>query len=100
MTINEFLDKMEDCPFEYAYHHINGDVKPPFVVWTSQTDNFEADNMVYLPNYNITLELYSRDTLEAEQTFEEFLTKNFLWEKTSMNWLDENKVCLSTYEIS
>jgi hypothetical protein len=88
-------------PFEFS--HFSKPMTPPFMVYTvPSTNNFKADNSVYLNVDEVEIELYTRqNTLSEEKALEKYMSENgIIWDKVSQSWLDDEKIFMTVYEVS
>lgn len=103
MTITEIVDQLIDEGYRCAYDHFTEAVKLPFVIVLDDgTDNIFADNRVYRRRANVVIELYTRQSHQAEfEKFEQALEDIGLnWQCDSRSWIDDEKVMDSRYSIS
>lgn len=103
LTPERLKQLLDEYDVPNAFSHFSTPQTPPFITWTCpQTDNFNADNLVYEVIPSLQIELYSRvDILNEEKALETYLTgKGLLWDKTSETWIDEEKVMMTIYEVS
>jgi len=73
----------------------------PFVCWFEEdTDNYGADNIVYVQRHNIAIELYARNRdLTSEGLIETALeTNSIFWDK-EITFLDDEKCYETIYKI-
>ena len=101
LATKEFDDLLKEYKVQSIFSHFSSPVAPPFIVWTSSTQNFGADNIVFKENNIFGVELYSRtNILEEEASLEAFFdSKGLFWEKESQEWLDEEKVHYTRYSV-
>lgn len=102
MTTEKIIQLLNEYDVPSTFSHFSKQMQPPFIAYTvPNTDNFNADNIVYLNIDEIQIELYTRqNTLLEEKKLEDYMTKNrIIWEKTSQSWIDDEKVMMSIYEV-
>lgn len=103
LTIEKLESLLKKYDLKYAFSHFSTQIAPPFLIYLNQSsDNFVADNKVYQAIDHIRLELYTRcDTTVQEKNLESFLDKNsVLWNKISQEWIDDEKIMMTIYELS
>ena len=102
MTTQEFYKGLKSLGYPVTYSHFaEGNVPdPPFITYYYPgTDNFSADGLVYVPIYEINIELYSRTKdLEAEGKIEEWLTKNGLFYEKLEYYIESEKMIQVIFE--
>ena len=96
------LDKiLKTTGLPFTFHHWEHPPKPPYgVYFDDYTDNFAADNMVYVQISHCNIELYSsqRDT-EDENKIETVLDEaEIYWDKTR-TYIESERLYQTTYEI-
>lgn len=103
MSITEkFKELIEAYPVQTRRSHFNNAVKPPYMVWLGPfKDNTTADDAIYFSSESYDVELYTRiDTEEEERKLEAFFdTNHWIWEKESVDWIEEDKVWMSSYSV-
>ncbi len=93
MHIKELKVRAEKQGFNYAYNHFDKDVKPPYLVGKcEETDNFNADNKVYMLKQNVVLDLIvDKKDLELENKVEEHILFDVNWDKEE-NYIESERV--------
>lgn len=102
LTIEQFQQLMDDYGVKNTFSHFSNEVKPPFIAWLCDENNFIADNRVYITATNFTVDLYTvkSQTLDEERKLEDYFdSHNLIWEKEHQSWIDEEKIMLSSYTI-
>lgn len=103
MTITELENILKNYSVQCEYSHFSNEVKPPFMVYLyDSTDNEHADNNTYYVERSFTLELYTRkqNVVSESEKLEDYLTTNKIrWERSSTNWIDEEKIMQSVYTL-
>lgn len=85
-----------------AYDHFIDEVEPPFMAYREKaTDNFKADNKVYLFFNAFEIELVTtKKDVELENKISNLLTENEIpYEKTDEIWDNNEKIYHIFYEI-
>ncbi|MFQ6793786.1 MAG: hypothetical protein ACLRT4_13590 [Thomasclavelia sp.] len=102
MSTEEIIKLIKNYDVQSSFSHFSKEVTPPFITYLIDgTSNFDADDSVYYQVDNIRLELYTRENIiDEEKKLETYLTSNqILWEKTAEDWIDEEKVMMTVYEL-
>lgn len=91
MTLEDLKTRCESAGFKYAYGRFEEPVKPPHLIATSpNSDNFNADDKVYLKVNSIMLELTTtKKNLELENKIEDEILYDIVWSKEETNIDDE-----------
>lgn len=92
---------LETTGLPVAYHHFVSPPTPPYIVYLfSYSENFGADNKVYVPIDNYQVELYTKAKAPAsEKLIEDVLdANNIFWDKTEA-WIDSEDLYQVMYEI-
>ncbi|MDP3059048.1 MAG: hypothetical protein Q8N36_06285 [bacterium] len=73
----------------------------PYIVYFAEgSDNFAADNVVYLPRTNYQVELYSsRKDTTVEALVEAALTANEIFYEKQETWIASEKLYQVVYEM-
>ncbi len=101
MTLKELGAVLETTGIHFAYHHWESPPSLPYGVFLDPySNNFIADNRVYESISHIQIELYaeSRD-LTAEEAIETTLNNNELPFEKSCEYLSEQRLYETIYEI-
>ena len=99
MTLKELKEKCESSGFKYAYGVFKNPTEPPHLVAiTRQTDNFMADNKVYLAKTPIQLDYtYIDKNIEEQNKIENEILGEIAWNKTDETYLSDEKVWQVSY---
>lgn len=91
MNLEELKTRCENAGFKYAYGRFEEPIKPPHLIVTSpSSNNFNADNKVYLKVNSIMLELTTtKKDLDLENEIEEKILYDIVWSKVETNIDDE-----------
>ena len=103
MTTEKIIKMLKEYSVPCEFGHFSEPIIPPFMVYIMPaTNNFNADNVVYFDINEIQVELYTRqNTLTEEKKLESYMTENkIIWDKVSQNWLDDEKIFMTVYEVS
>lgn len=107
MTLKEIFDLLNNIPGfngKVAYRQFPEGAAPglPFICYlVRNSDNFNADNQVFLKREVVSIELYSvgKDT-ESEEAVETALNNGGVpWEKTE-TFIDSEKCYLVAYDVT
>lgn len=84
-----------------AYHHYDDPPAPPYVVYLfADSNNFGADNKVYVKSNRYLVELYTtKKDLEAEQRVEDVLNAAEIYYDKSEGFIESEKMYQVVYEI-
>lgn len=99
MTLEELKIKCIEAGFNYAYGRFKEAVEPPHLVAVCRnTDNFMADNKVYIKNTPIQLDYTYKDKNEEEQNkIEDHILDDMAWNKTEETYLSDEDVWQVSY---
>ena len=99
MNLEEIYNKLIATGLPVAYSHFDSPQEAPFICYMqSDSNNFDADNGVYLPVIGIRIELYTKKKdLAAEAKIEEALA-GIPWESFE-TYIDAEKLYQIVYEI-
>ena len=93
--LTEFVKRLLEIGYPVAYRSFpEGDVpKAPYIVYyTSDTDNFSADGIVYYRVSNLLIELYcDKKDLVAEQALEKFLNEQGMFYEKDEVYIESEK---------
>lgn len=104
MDYKELLSILKQVGIPVAYDHFpdNKKMKPPFMAYREKSsDNFMADNKVYLFFYGFEIELVTeKKDIELENKISNLLTENDIpYEKPNEVWDNDEKIYHIFYEI-
>lgn len=100
MTLEELKTK---CQYEinipYAYGVFKEEVQPPYLVGIMRaSDNFMADNRVYIKDLPMQLDLvYRNKDRNLEEKIEDILLADVAWNKTDEAYLEDEEVFIVSY---
>lgn len=99
MTLEDLKRRCEEKGFKYAYGSFLKPVNPPHLVAiTTSTDNFIADNRVYLKKTPIQLDYtYTTKDLKEQNKIEDEILKDIPWDKTDETYLPDEKIWQVSY---
>ena len=99
MTLEELKIKCEEQGFKYAYGVFKEEVEPPHLIAiTRDTNNFFADNKVYLKDTPIQLDYtYIEKNIEEQNKIENIILADLAWNKTEETYLPDEDVWQVSY---
>lgn len=99
MTLKELKQRCENAGFKYAYGQFKKATEPPHLVAMSTgTDNFMADNKVYLKDTPIQLDYtYLTKDVKMEDKIEDEILGDMAWNKSDETYLTDQKVWQVSY---
>lgn len=99
MTLEELKTRSEEQGFKYAYGKFKKPVHPPHLVTiTADTDNFMADNGVYLKRLPIKLDYtYINKNIEEQNKLEDIVLAGVAWNKTEETYLSDEEIWQVSY---
>ena len=99
MTLEELKSNCEKAGFKYAYGVFENPVEPPHLLaFSTDTDNFGADNKVYYKKTPIQLDYtYINKNLEEQNKIENIILKDLYWNKSKENYLPNEKIWQVNY---
>lgn len=99
MTLEELKQRAEEQGFKYAYGLFKKPVEPPHLVaYTTDTDNFMADNHVYQKRTPIKMDYTYENKNQAEQNkIEDHILADIGWNKTEELYLSSENVWQVSY---
>ena len=99
MTLEELKQRAETQGFKYAYGLFKQPVEPPHLVaYTTETDNFMADNHVYEVNIPIKMDYTFINKNQQEQDkIEQNILGDIGWNKTEEYYLPSENVWQVSY---
>ena len=104
MTHEEVMQMLDGLRIPYAYDHFaeGESPDPPFICFLfPSSDNFAADDVVYMEFSNLSIELYTDEKdPELENRVEAVLNTNELfWNKTEV-WIESEKLYEVLYRMT
>jgi len=104
MTHEEVMQMLEGLKIPYAYDHFaEGEAPdPPFICFLFPgSENFAADNVVYMEFSNLSIELYTDEkNPELETQVEAVLNSNELFWNKSEVWIESEKLYEVLYQMT
>lgn len=99
MTLEELKTRCDNTGFKYAYGLFKIPVEPPHLVAICRdTDNFMADNKVYLKNTPVQLDYtYVDKDIEMQNKIENEILGDIAWNKTEEAYLSDEEVWQVSY---
>lgn len=99
MTLADLRTRCIEQGFKYAYGVFKNPTEPPHLVArTRDTDNFMADNVVYVKDAPIQLDYtYENKDITEQNKIEDIILSDIAWEKTEEVYLEEEKVWQVSY---
>lgn len=99
MTLEELKIICEKKGFKYAYGQFKRPTKPPHIVTIiTETNNFMADNKVYIKKTQIKLDYtYIDKDLNEQNKIEDEILNEIAWNKTDETYLQDEKVWQVSY---
>lgn len=99
MTLADLKTRCVAQGFKYAYGVFKNPTEPPhLVVRTRDTDNFMADNVVYVKDTPIQLDYtYENKDISEQNKIEDIILADIAWEKTEEVYLQDEKVWQVSY---
>lgn len=99
MTLEELKQRCVDAGLQYAYGAFKKSTEPPHLVAiTTGTDNFMADNKVYLKKTPIQLDYtYLVKDLTMQNKIEDIILGDIPWNKTEETYLSDEDVWQVSY---
>lgn len=99
MTLEELKTRCEAQGFQYAYGVFKNPTEPPHLIAiTRDTDNFMADNKVYLKKTPIQLDYTYLDKDVTEQNkIEDIILADIPWNKTEETYLSDEDIWQISY---
>lgn len=99
MTLQELKTRCETEGFKYAYGLFKKPTEPPHLVAICQsTDNFMADNGVYLKDIPIQLDYtFKEKNIEEQNKIEDIILADVAWNKTDETYLSSEEVWQVSY---
>lgn len=99
MTLEELGQRVENEGFRYAYGSFLTEQQPPYLIsLTQSSNNFMADNKVYLKKNEVALEYYYKiKDFDEQNKIEDIILKDVSWEKSEEVYLQDEKVWYVIY---
>lgn len=99
MTLEELKQRCIDAGFKYAYGVFKEPVEPPHLVAICRdTNNFMADNKVYLKDIPIQLDYtYIDKDIDMQNKIENEILSDVAWNKTEETYLSDEKIWQISY---
>lgn len=99
MTLEELKQRSENAGFKYAYGGFKRPTKPPHLVAIStETENFMADDKVYLKKTSIKLDYtYLKKDLDMENKIENEILGDIAWNKSDETYLSDEEIWQVSY---
>lgn len=99
MTLEELKTRCEAQGFKYAYGVFKNPTEPPHLIAIMRdTDNFMADNKVYLKKIPIQLDYTYLDKDVTEQNkIEDVILSDVAWNKTEETYLSDEDIWQVSY---
>lgn len=103
MTFKEIAEMIEDIGLPFTYYSWPENAAPPLpyiVYYYPGTQNFPADNSVYVVNQTLNIELYTRTKdFDLEDAVETVLAANqIVWDKTE-TYINQEHMFEVLYEM-
>ena len=103
MTFKEIAEMIEDIGMPFTYYSWPENAAPPLpyiVYYYPGTQNFPADNSVYVVNQTLNIELYTRTKdFDLEDAVETVLAANHIvWDKTE-TYINQEHMFEVLYEM-
>lgn len=99
MTLTDLKTRCTTQGFKYAYGLFKNPTEPPHLVARMrETDNFMADNKVYVKDMPIQLDYtYENKDITEQNKIEDIILADTAWEKTEEVYLQDEKVWQVSY---
>lgn len=99
MTLEELKQRCKKAGFKYAYGTFKEPVEPPHLVAIAVgTDNFMADNKVYLKDTSIQLDYtYIDKDIDMQNKIENEILGDIAWNKSEETYLSDEKIWQVSY---
>ncbi len=102
MTLVELKQLLDQTGYPVTYSHFNNDAPSvPYICYLFvDSENFFADDTVYLEGANIDIELYtSKKDLAAEKKLKDVLLANGITFEQNEVYISEEKLFKNTFEV-
>ena len=99
MTLQDLKQRSEKAGFKYAYGQFKKPTEPPHLVAIATgTDNFMADNKVYLKKIPIQLDYtYLTKDIDMQNKIENEILGDIAWDKTEETYLSDEGIWQVSY---
>ena len=99
MTLETLKQRCEKAGFKYAYGSFKEPVEPPHLIaFQTASDNFFADNLVYLKDKPIQLDYtYIEKNEEEQNKIEDEILSDIAWNKSDETYLQDEEVWQVSY---
>lgn len=99
MTLEQLKQRCIDAGFKYAYGKFKKPTEPPHLVAISTgSENFMADNKVYLKDTNIQLDYtYLIKNIEMQNKIEDEILRDITWNKSDETYLSDEDIWQVSY---
>ena len=99
MTLEQLKQRCIDAGFKYAYGKFKKTTEPPHLVAISTgSENFMADNKVYLKDTNIQLDYtYLIKNIEMQNKIEDEILRDITWNKSDETYLSDEDIWQVSY---
>ena len=100
--VMQMLSELDDIPFAYDHFSEGEAPDPPFICFLFPgSDNFSADNVVYVAFETLNMELYTDEkNPELEAAVEEvFAGHELFWQKSEV-WIESEKLYEVLYQMT
>ena len=99
MTLEQLKQRCINAGFKYAYGQFKRPTEPPHLIAISTgSENFMADNKVYLKDISIQLDYtYLVKDLEKQNKIEDEILGDIAWNKSDETYLSDEDVWQVSY---
>lgn len=99
MTLEDLKTRCTEQGFKYAYGLFKNPTEPPHLVARMRdTDNFKADNVVYLKDMPIQLDYtFENKNITEQNKIEDIILADIAWDKTEEVYLEDEEVWQVSY---
>lgn len=101
MTLDDLQALLSETGLPFAYHHWEAPPSPPYGVFLDPgSDNFMADDRVFLPVSQVQIELYAKVRDQAaEAAVEQVLDEAGIPYEKGGAWIPSERLYQTVYEI-
>ena len=104
MNYEDIVEMLKESGLPVSYDHFaeGESPEPPFICFLFPgSDNFSADNVVYLKIQNLNIELYTDEkSPELEEKIEGILSSHELFWNKSEVWIETEKMYEVLYQMA